>query len=128
MTKRPWPLTVLMLLLIGWEPATFALYAAGAVERVMDRGALSVAVLLARVVVTAIGVAAGLSIYNDRPWALAFARLAVVLSAGATMLAALTRALPNNAPPGLYGPVVAIQLAVDAGWVIYLTWAMRKGP
>jgi hypothetical protein len=126
MTSRPWPLTVLMLLLVGWEPLTFALYASGVVERVAARGALAIGVLLVRVVVTAVGVAAGLAIYNGRPWALGFARVAIVLSAGATILAAVTRALPNNVPPGLHGPLLLAQLALDAVWIVYLTVLLRR--
>jgi hypothetical protein len=120
-----WPLRVLMIVLVAWEPLTFSVYASGVVDRVVERGALSVAVLLARVVVTAVGIAAGLSIYNDRPWAVAFARVAVALSALATILAAATRALPTSAPPGLAGPLLAATLAWDAAWIVYLTRILR---
>lgn len=126
MTRRRWPLTLLMLLLIGWAPVTLALYASGVVDRAVERGALAMAVLLARVVVTAIGVAAGLAIYNDRPWSLSFARLAVMLSAGATILTAVTRALPNNVPPGLDGPLLAARLTVDGAWILYVTLQIRR--
>ena len=95
-----WPLTVVMLLLIAWEPITLALYASSVVDRIVERGALAVSVLLVRVIVTSIGIAAGLAIWNDRPWAVQFARLAIALSAGATLLTALTRALPTSVAPG----------------------------
>jgi hypothetical protein len=111
-----------MLLLIAWEPITFAVYASGVVDRVVERGALAAAVLLARVIVTSIGIAAGLAIWNDRPWAVAFARLAIVLAAAATLLVAVTHALPTNVAPGVAWAVLVVTLAWDAGWVAYLTW------
>jgi hypothetical protein len=111
-----------MVLLVAWEPVTFALYAASVVDRLAERGPLAVAVLVARVVVTAIGIAAGLAIWNDRPWAIPFARLAIGLSAAATVLAALTHALPTSVTPGLRTPLLAATLAWDAAWLAYLTW------
>ncbi len=119
--RRPWPLLVLMAVLVAWEPVTFALYASSVVDRVADRGVLAVAVLLGRVIVTAVGIAAGLAIWNDRPWAVSFARVAVALSAAATLVAALTGALPTSTPPGVRIPLLAATLAWDAAWIVYLT-------
>jgi len=114
------------LLLVAWEPLTFALYAASVVDRIVDRGPLAVAVLLARVIVTAIGIAAGLAIWNDRPWAIRFARLAFALSAAASILGAVTHALPSSIAPGLAGPALVATLAWDAGWIGYLTLVTRN--
>src|SRR4051812_21399588 len=110
-----------MAVLVAWEPVSFALYASSVVDRVADRGVLAVAVLLGRVVVTAVGIASGLAIWNDRPWAVSFARVAVALSAAATLVAALTGALPTSTPPGLKAPLLVATLAWDAGWIVYLT-------
>lgn len=126
MSRVPrWPLTVVMLLLIAWEPITLALYASSVVDRIVERGALAVSVLLVRVIVTSIGIAAGLAIWNDRPWAVQFARLAIALSAGATLLTALTRALPTSVVPGLRAPLVVATLVWDGAWIVYLTGRLR---
>jgi hypothetical protein len=117
---------VLVVLLVAWEPVTLSVYASGVVDRVIERGALATLVLLARVVVAAVGIAAGLALWNDRPRSVAFARLAVILSAAATLLAAVTRALPTGAPPGVAGPLLALTLAWDAAWIAYLTWWLRR--
>jgi len=122
---RPWPLLVLMIVLIAWEPLTFALYASSVVDRVAERGVLAVTVLLARVLVTAVGIAAGLAIWNRRPWAPSFARIAVALSAAATIVTAATGALPMSTPPGLKTPYLVATLAWDAGWILYLTRVLR---
>jgi hypothetical protein len=124
--RQPWPLVALTLVLVVWEPATFALYASGIVGRVVDRGGWAVALLLMRVVVTAVGVAAGLALWNRRPWGVRFARVAMVLSAAATIANAVTGALPSNAPPGLAGPTLAVTLIWDAAWVIYLSQVLRR--
>jgi len=50
-----------------------------------------------------------------------FARLAIALSAGVTMLTALTQALPPSAPPGLATPMLLAALAWDGAWILYLT-------
>jgi len=123
--SQPWPLLVLMAVLIAEEPLTFALYASSVVDRVAERGALAVAVLLARVLVTAVGIAAGLAIWNGRPWAVAFARIAVALSAAATIVSAATGALPMSTPPGLRTPYLVATLVWDAGWILYLSRALR---
>jgi len=124
--SQPWPLLVLMAVLIAEEPLTFALYASSVVNRVAERGALAVAVLIARVFVTAVGIAAGLAIWNDRPWAVSFARIAVALSAAATIVTAITGALPISTPPGLRTPYLVATLVWDAAWIAYLTWAWRS--
>jgi hypothetical protein len=119
--RRPWPLIVLMAVLVAWEPVTFALYASSVVDRIAERGAVAIAVLLGRVIVTAVGIAAGLAIWNNRTWAVPFARVAVVLSAAATLVVALTHALPTSTPPGLRTPLLLATLAWDAAWIVYLT-------
>jgi hypothetical protein len=114
-----------MIVLVVEEPVTFALYASSIIDRVADRGGLAVAVLLARLLVTAVGIAAGLAIWNGRPWAVAFARIAVALSAAATIVTAATGALPMSTPPGLRTPYLVATLVWDAAWIGYLTWVLR---
>jgi len=64
-----WPLAVLAVLLAAVEPLAWALRASAIVDRVADRGWPAVSLLAARLVVTSIGVAAGLALWRDRPWA-----------------------------------------------------------
>jgi hypothetical protein len=117
---RRWPLTVLSLLLVVWEPVTFGLYASSVVARVPQRGVGAVAWLAARLVIVGIGIAAGLALWNQRPGAVVLARVAVGLSTAAVIVGWMTEALPNNLPPGLSTPVMLALVAYNAAWLTYL--------
>jgi hypothetical protein len=113
-------LTVLSVLLVVWEPISFALYASTVVSRLPQRGAGAIAWLGVRIVVVGIGIAAGLAIWNERPGAIVLARVAVGLSAAAVIVGWATAALPENRPPGLAGPVALALLAYNLAWLVYL--------
>jgi hypothetical protein len=117
---RRWPLTLLSLLLVVWEPISFALYASSVVSRLPHRGAFAIAWLVVRIVLVGIGIAAGLALWNDRPGAVVLARVAVALSAAAVAIGWATAALPDNRPPGLALPVTLALLAYNAAWLVYL--------
>jgi hypothetical protein len=117
---RRWPLTLLAVLLVVWEPVSFALYASSVVARLPQRGTYAILWLAARIVVVGIGIAAGLALWNDRPGAIVLARLAVAASAAAVIVGWMTSALPDNRPPGAALPVTLALIAYNAAWLVYL--------
>lgn len=120
------PLTTLALLFILAEPLGVAFYAASVLQSVIDRGAWAVLLLAARLAITAIGVGAGLALWNHRPGALSFARVAVALTAIGVLVTFLAPAFPRNRPPGTTGPLLAALLVYYGAWFAYLTWRLGR--
>jgi hypothetical protein len=118
--RPPLGLRVLAVLLLTWEPLTFAVYASSLLTRLVDRGALALTLLAARVLVTALGVAAGLALWHERPGAVPLARFALAGAAVAAILTATTTAFPHDRPPGAEGPVLIATLLYYAAWLLYL--------
>jgi uncharacterized membrane protein YidH (DUF202 family) len=123
--RRALPLLVLGLLLAIVEPLGMAYYASGVLASVVNRGTLAVLLLIARLAITGIGVAAGLSLWGDRPGALAWARAAVALTGAGVVLTAMSPTFPHNRPPGLTAPLLAALLAYYGAWFAYLTRLIR---
>ncbi len=118
-------LRVLALLLLVWEPLSFGVVAAGAMNALQVRGAGVGVVLTARLVITAMCIAAGRALLDERPAGPALARLALTLSAGVQLLAYLTPYFPSNRMPGDTPLYVAVVLAYYAGWLLYLLRSRR---
>ena len=89
------------------EPLGIAFYASSILSTIIDRGGWAILLLVVRLVITGIGVGAGLALWNERPGAAAFARFAVVLTAGGVLLTFLAPTFPNNRPPGTTAPAPA---------------------
>ena len=123
---RRWPLLLLSILLLVWEPLSFALFASTLLTRIMTRGAAATFVLGFRLLVVAVGIAAGLALWNQRPGALVLARVAVALSIAGLIVTSITRSIPDNRPPGTALPITAALIAYNAAWFVYLTWAARQ--
>lgn len=83
------------------------------------------ALIVGRVMVTAIGVAAARSIWDSRPGALGLTRAAIVLSGTAQLFVYATSIAPNNRIPGDTPLYVVATVAVHAGWLIYLARSAR---
>jgi hypothetical protein len=113
-------LRLLCLLLIVWEPVTFAAVAAGAFNAISVRGLPVVLVLIARLVATALCVAAGRALQHGRPLAPRLATVALALSAAVQLFARLTPYFPSNSPPGEAPLYVALTIAYYGGWLLYL--------
>jgi hypothetical protein len=120
---RRWPLLILCMLLVIWEPLSFALFASSMLTRLITRGAGAVVLLGLRLAIVSVGVAAGLSLWNERPGALMLARVAIALSVVGLLITASTSALPDNRPPGTALPTTVALVAYNAAWFAYLTWA-----
>jgi hypothetical protein len=118
-------LRVLCLLLLIWEPIAFAAAAAGAFNAIAVRGVPVVAVLLVRLIATALCVAAGRALLDRRPSALALAKTALVLSAVVQTVAYVTPWFPSNRLPGLTSFYVIGTVLYYGAWLIYLARSRR---
>jgi hypothetical protein len=92
-------LRVLALLLIVWEPLAFALAAARAFNAIAVRGPSVVLVLAARLIATALCVAAGRALLDARPAGVTLSTIGLSLSCAVQVFALLTPYFPSNRPP-----------------------------
>ena len=115
MTRR-----TLAVLLLVWEPATFALAASSLIDRLVDRGVWAVLWLVVRLAVTGVGVAAGLALWKARPGADALARWALGLALAAAMITHTTSIWPPAFVPGVRGPVIVTLVLWYVAWLIAL--------
>ncbi len=113
------------LLLAVWEPATLALLASSLVDQAMFRGGLFVIILAVRLLLVALGIAAALALWHERPFGVALAKLTLLLSAAMATFLALTPYFPNNLAPGLKLPALAGSLIYYGGWYAYLLGSRR---
>ena len=81
--------------------------------------------LLGRIAVAAVGVAAGLALWTHRPGAVALARASLVLSAAADIFVYSTPYFPNNRPPGDSTLILAASLLWYGLWLMYL-WRSKR--
>jgi hypothetical protein len=109
------------------EPLGLAFFASSSLTRIIDRGSSAVLLLVARLSITAVGIGAGLALWHRRPGAVAFARIAVALTAGGVVLTFLSPVFPHNRPPGTTAPLLMAVLIYYTAWFAYLTW-MRTRP
>lgn len=121
---RGW-LLVLCVLLLGWEPIRFGLVASNALQALSYRGAPLAALLLGRVLVTALGVAAGLALVARRAPAVAMAKVALLVGAAFDIVVYTTPTMPSNRMPGDTPVYIAVSLAYHAIWLAYLSRSKR---
>jgi len=112
-------------LLLLWHPLTFGLAASQALNALPLRG-LPLAFLLAgRLLVTAVGIAAGLALLTRRPAAVTLAIAALAASAAADLFTYLTPYMPSNRLPGDTIWFVGESLLYHAAWLMYLVRSIR---
>jgi hypothetical protein len=121
---RGW-LLILCLILTVWNPASLALRLAAGVANLPSQPWLSLAFLAIRLVITSIGVAAGLSLFMRRPWAVQLAKTALVLFAVEAVVRLSTRVGLSEAPPGTRLPMAILLLVHNAAWFLYLQKSRR---
>jgi hypothetical protein len=114
---------VLALILAGWEPLNLALFVAPVLASLSTRGAATAAFLFARLIVAAVGVAAGISLWRGDPHARGLAAIALILSTVAAAITFTTTLLPTNIMPGDRWLYLSAVVAFNGSWVVYL--AMR---
>jgi hypothetical protein len=118
-------LRVLCFLLIFWEPVAFAAAAAGAFNAVAVRGVAVVLVLFARLVTTALCIAAGRALQDGRPAGVTLCRTALISAAVVQVFAIVTPYFPSNRLPGETPVYVAAIATYYLGWLAY-TWRSKR--
>ncbi len=118
-------LLVLCGILLVWQPLSFGLLASSELDAVTLRGLPAALVLAARLVVTGVGIAAGLALAGRRPAAVALAKSALFLSAAMDLFVYSTPYFPSNRAPGETGVFIAASLAWYTGWLVYLFVSRR---
>jgi hypothetical protein len=121
---RGWLLLLCALLLIG-QPLVFALSASSVLEAVPIRGVPLALVMTLRLLVTACGIAAGLSLLARRAGAVLLAKAAIVASAATDLFVYATPYYPSNRLPGDTVWYVAGSLTYHAAWLAYLLRSVR---
>ena len=121
MTKpvEGWLLILCLLLLIG-QPISLGITASASLGRLAILGLPAILILLARLVVTSVGVAAGLALLGQRPAGVALTKFALMLSAATDLFVYSTPYVPHNRAPGETPLYVVASLAFYCGWLIYL--------
>jgi hypothetical protein len=100
------------------EPVRFAIVAASALSRVLDHGALAIALLAFRVLVTGLGITAGRHLWAHGDPTLA--RIFLVANAIAVVLTFATPYFPSNRVPGTKLPELFLVLAVHSAAFAWL--------
>jgi hypothetical protein len=118
-------LLLLCRLLIIFQPLSLAVTAAGALGAVAVRGAPVALILVLRLLVVALGVAAGRALQAMRPGAVALAKVALVVSATTDLFVYTTPYFPNNRRPGDTVYYVVASLAYHGAWLTYLIRSRR---
>jgi hypothetical protein len=118
-------LLVLCRVLIVFHPLSLAITAANALGALAVRGAAVAMILVLRLLVVALGVAAGRALQGVRPGAVTLANAALVASALTDLFVYTTPYFPNNRPPGDTALYVVASLAYHALWLAYLMRSKR---
>ena len=114
---------VLAVVLVLWEPLTLALAASTLLRSITEHGVPAYAVLVVKVLVAGVGIAAGMALWQERPGAMVLARWALALSLATTLFSRLTDFWPATLPPGVAGPALAASVAWTGGWLV---WSLRQ--
>ena len=118
-------LLVLCRLLIVFHPLSLAITASNALAALSVRGAPVAMILVLRLLVVSLGVAAGRALQGGRPGAVRLAEAALVASALTDLFVYTTPYFPNNRPPGDTALYVVASLAYHALWLGYLVRSKR---
>ncbi|MBI3492238.1 MAG: DUF2569 family protein [Acidobacteria bacterium] len=121
---RGWLLLLCRLLLV-WQPLSLAVTASSALESLPLRGRPLAIILVVRVLVAALGIAAGLALQNRRAGAVGLAKIALIASAATDVFVYTTPYYPNNRPPGDTPFYIAASVAFCTVWLVYLVRSKR---
>lgn len=114
---------LLAFLLVVWAPLNLALTASALLDSLTDRGWPAIALLVVRLAVTGVGVAAGRALWNDRRSAMTLARWATGLSLVAVLVTVTTSIWPTPLPPGVREPIAIATVSWHAAWFL---WTLRQ--
>ncbi len=118
-------LLLLCFLLFIWQPIVVGLTASSVLDSIAIGGLSIALVLILRLLVTGLGVAAGLALINRRGGAVNLARAVLGISAATDAFVYLTPYFPSNRAPGetpIFDTVSAIYYFV---WIAYLSRSRR---
>jgi hypothetical protein len=118
-------LFVLCVILTVWNPASLALRLASSVSNLSSQTTLTLLFLSARLVITSVGVAAGLSLFMRRPWAVHLAKVALMLFGVEAVVRLSTRVGLSETPPGMRLPLAILLIVHNAAWYMYLQKSRR---
>ncbi len=121
---RGW-LLVLCVWLLAWQPLTLGLVAAGLLDAIAVDGLPLVAMLFGRLLVAAVGIAAGLALLGRRPGAVTIAKISLVLSALSDVFVYATPYFPSNRMPGDAPLYLLASVLYHGAWLIYLVRSRR---
>jgi len=121
---RGW-LLLLSRLLIVWQPLNLAAAGMSALGAIGVRGQVVAVILVVRMIVTAIGVAAGIALSNRQAGAVRLAKMALVSSATIDLFVYTTPYFPSNRVPGDTIYYIGVSLAYHAVWLTYLFRSRR---
>lgn len=117
---------VLSVILAVWEPLTLAAFVAPRLASIAMRGWDAVALLVARLLVAAVGIAAGLALWRDAPGARPLASAALILSTTTAAVTLFTTILPSNLPPGDAPFWLALIAAHNGAWLAFLRYGHHR--
>jgi hypothetical protein len=118
-------LLVLCLWQLVWAPVRSAFVASSALAALSVRGPSLAAALVALVLVTSFGVAAGIALLTKRGPAVEMGKAALMLSAVLDVVIYTTSYFPSNRMPGDAPFYVAASLIYHAAWLSYLFRSRR---
>jgi hypothetical protein len=121
---RGWLLVLCALLLI-WQPLSLGLAASSVLDALALRGLPLALVLTLRLLVAALGIAAGLALLARGAGAVTLAKVALVASAATDVFVYSTPYYPNRRLPGDTVWFVTASLAYHAIWLMYLVRSTR---
>jgi len=125
-TKLPNSLRLLCAFLLLVQPLAVGLSAAAVLDAAMILGFAAMALLVLRLVVTAVGVGAGLALVGRRIGAVSFARVSLIASAATDLMIYITPYYPSRRAPGETPLWIAGTVILYGGWLAYLTTFERQ--
>ncbi len=120
----PWLLLLCGILTI-WNPAVLALRLATVAANAGSMSAAALGFLALRLVLTSLGVGAGISLFLRRPWAVRLTKVALVLFCIEAAVWLSTRIGLSEAPPGTRLPRAVAIVLHNAAWYLYLEKSRR---
>jgi hypothetical protein len=118
-------LLLLSRLLIVAHPVNFAVAASAWIAALPIRGLPLAAVLVVRLLVTAVGIAAGVALTRRHPGAVSLTLAALALLGSMDLFIYTTSFVPNNRVPGDTPFYIAASVLYHAGWIAYLLVSRR---
>jgi hypothetical protein len=118
-------LLLLCLLLMIWQPIVVGLTASSVLDSIAIGGLSIALVLILRLLVAGLGVAAGLALINRRGGAVNLARAVLGISAATDAFVYLTPYFPSNRAPGETPIFVTVSAIYYFVWIAYLSRSRR---